>query len=147
MSNYPLWWDTPITIYNKYTDTTTRVVKWYRHTIHDCFWKNVGGKVNVGGVVLDTESITCRIPQQRNFMEAYKWMTIPNDEKANYFTLQQDDIIIVGEVLDEINEYASGLRANDLINKYRVQGCIKINDFAIDTMNGMNSPHYRVRGI
>lgn len=147
MSNYPTWWDNTVTIYNKYTDTTTKVVKWYRHVVDNCFWKNVGSKVMVGNVLLDTESITCRIPKQSDFVEAHKWVAIPNDQKGNYFTLQPDDIIIVGEVTDEINEYVKGERATDIISKYRLQGCITVKDVAIDTMTGLNSPHYRVRGL
>lgn len=147
MSSYPSWWDSTITIYNKYTDPTTKVVKWYRTTLNQCFWKNVGSKVQVGEVVIDTESITCRIPQQSTFRDAYKWVDIPNDKKGDFFTLQQGDIIIKGEILDDIDEYKQGQRANDLINKYRLQGCITIKDFAIDTMTGMWNPHYYVKGL
>jgi len=148
MSNFPSWWDSTITIYNKHTDPTTKVTKGYRHVIsNQCCWKNVGSKVNIGEVVLDTESITCRIPQQNDFLEAYDWVQLPNDAKPNYFTLQQDDIIIHGEVTDEINEYVSGKRATDIINKYRLKGCIMIKDVSIDTMTGMLYPHYHVRGL
>ena len=148
MSKYPAWWDSTITIYNKYTDPTSRVTRWYRHTIsNQCFWHNVGSKVNIGEVVLDTESITCRIPEQSDFLSAFEWASLPNDEKSNYFTLQQGDIIVDGAVIDDIDEYVSGSRSTDIINKYRLKGCITIKDFSINTMTGMVNPHYHIRGL
>ena len=148
MSKYPSWWDSTITIYNKYTDNATQVVKWYRHTVYNqCFWKNVGSKVNIGEVVLDTESITCRIPEQPDFLQAYDWVNLPNDQKSLKFTLQPDDIVVNGEVEDDIDEYTSGKRATDLIKKYRLKGCITIRDVSVDTMTGMITPHYTIRGL
>ena len=148
MSKYPSWWDSTITIYNKFTDNTTRVTRWYRHIIEkQCFWKNVGSKVNIGDIVLDTESITCRIPEQADFLQAYDWVNLPNDQKSLYFTLQPEDIVIHGEALDDIDEYTAGSRATDIINKYRLRGCIVIREVSVDTMTGMITPHYHIRGL
>lgn len=146
MSNYPAWWDATITVYNQHTDPTTRVTMWYRTVIPNCFWKQVGSKVSIGSVVLDTESITCRIPQQSNYLSPDKWVNVPNDQKGKYFTLQQGDIVICGDVDDEINEYVSGQRKNDLVAKYRLMGCIEVKDVAINTQTLMINPHYRVVG-
>lgn len=148
MSNYPIWWETTLTIYNKYEDPQTQVVKWYRHTVNNCFWKYVGDKLTIGEVVLDTNSIICRIPEDSAFLEKYQWINIPNDEMSNYFTLGNGDIIIKGEVEDEIDEYKSGMRSTDLINKYKgLQGCMEINEVSINVGRGRNNPHYYVRGI
>lgn len=147
MSKYPSWWDVPVTIYNKYSDPTTRIVRWTKTTLPNCFWKNVGSKVMIGETVLDTTSITCRIPEDPRFLEAYKWLQIPNDQKAEYFTLQQDDILIRGDIQDEIDEYTAGQRSTDIIAKYKSNGCITVKDVSIDTMTGMLYPHYHVRGL
>ena len=45
MNNYPSWWDTTITIYNKYENTQTQLVVWHKHVLHNCFWKYTGEKV------------------------------------------------------------------------------------------------------
>lgn len=148
MSNYPEWWDFPITVYNKYTDKTTRIVTWHKTVIPNCFWKNTGNKVNIGDVILDTESVTCRIPYQDNFLEAGEWINIPNDQMSQYFTLKQADILVKGAVDDEIDEYKSGMRSTDLLNKYHaLQSCMEIKEVTINTMKGMLTPHYYVRGI
>lgn len=149
MSNLnPIWWDTTLTIYNKYKDPQTQLIRWYRKSVTNCFWKNVGDKVNINQVVLETNNIICRIPEQENFREKYLWIAIPNDQMGNYFTLGPGDIIIKGEVSDIIDEYTAGHRASDLIAKYKdLQGCMEIQQVSINTGIGRNNPHYFVKGI
>jgi hypothetical protein len=148
MSNYPIWWDTTLTIYNKFEDSQTQLVKWYKTTIDKCFWKYVGNKVTVGTTVLETNDIICRIPKQSNFLEKGDWINIPNDEMSNYFTLSGGDIIVKGNVDDEINEYKTGKRSTDLIAKYKkLQGCMEIEEVAINAGLGRCNEHYYVKGI
>lgn len=147
MSDYPIWWDTTITIYNKYEDSQTHVVLWFRHVLRNCFWKYTGDKVSVGTVVLDTKSVVCRIPKDAQFLEKYEWQRLPNDQMADYFTIGLGDIIVKGEVTDEIDEYTAGNRSSDLLEKYKnLQGCMEIEDFSINTGLGRNNEHYLTRG-
>lgn len=37
MNSYPIWWDTDLTIYNKFTDPQTQLIKWYRTVLTNCF--------------------------------------------------------------------------------------------------------------
>lgn len=148
MSNYPIWWDTTVTIYNKYVDVQTNVVTWYRYVVEDCFWKYVGDKIKINQTVLETNNIICRIPEHTKFLEKYLWIQKPNDEMGNYFTLGPGDIIVKGEVTDIINEYVSGHRSTDLRTKYKsLQGCLEVQEVAINTGIGRNDPHYFVKGI
>lgn len=148
MSNFPTWWDTTITVYSKHTDAATSIVSWHRITLPQCFWKRVGSKTTVKDIQIDTESITCRIPKNANFVEPFNWIEMTKSELEGKFTLQQGDIIIKGDCDFEINEYQAGHRSTDLIAKYRkIQGCMEIKDVAIDTMTGMLNPHYNVRGL
>lgn len=149
MSNhYPKWWNTTLTIYNRYEDPQTQYVRWYRYVIKNCFWKYSGNKITIDKVVLDTNNIICRIRVNENFLEKYEWINIPNDEMHKYFTLGQGDIIIKGEVEDEIDEYYSGKRSSDLKKKYKaLQGCMEIQEFSVNTGGGRGNEHYYVRGI
>ena len=148
MNNYPSWWNTTITIYNKFTDSQTRLVRWYRHVIEKTFWKYSGNKVIVGNTVLETKDIICRIRKDETFKEKYEWENIPNDEMGNYFTLAPGDIIVKGEVEDEIDEYTSGKRSTDLKKKYKaLQGCMEIQEFSNNTSGGRGNEHYYVKGI
>lgn len=147
MSNYPIWWDTTVTIYNKYTDVQTNVVRWYKTVVENCFWKYVGDKVKVNDVTIETDDTICRIPQDIRFLARHIWETKPNDQMGNYFTLGLGDIIVVGEVDDEINEYNKGHRSTDLIAKYKsLQGCIQVKETAINTGLGRCLPHYYAKG-
>lgn len=145
---YPAWWDTTITIYNKFIDPLTQVVTWYRHVVNGCFWKYIGNKVQVGSVTLSTNNTICRIPKQETFLEKHEWINVPNDQMDQYFTLAPQDIIVKGAVNDTIDEYTKGSRATDLLKKYKaLQGCIEIQEYTNNTGAGRAQEHYLVNGV
>lgn len=146
MSNYPEWWNTTITVYNKHEDPTTRRITWYKTVLHNCFWKYTGNRIVVGETVLDTNTILCRVPLHPQFLENYQWNN--TEDKSNYFTFSTGDILVKGEVTDEINEYASGFRSSDILTKYKkLQGCMVIEQCAVNTGLGRGLEHYLVRGV
>lgn len=148
MNIYPVWWDTTITIFNKYQDPQTQVIQWFKTVVPNCFWKYVGDKVSINNTILETNSIICRIPKSNIFFERYEWEQLPNDVKATKFTLGPEDIIVRGSVSDDINEYVSGHRSTDLLGKYKkLQGCMQIDQVAINVGAGRCNEHYCVRGI
>lgn len=148
MNSFGSWWDTTVTIYNRYENPQTQLVTWYRHVVDKCFWKYSGSKVTINDVVLDTKDIICRIRVNDAFLEKHEWAAKPNDEMSNYFTLGQGDIIVKGEVDDEINEYQTGSRSSDLKAKYKaLQGCLEIQEWSNNTGGGRGNEHYYVRGI
>ena len=149
MSNlYPEWWDTTITVFNKFTDPQTKVVRWYKTIVNGAFWKYVGDKVMIGKTVLETNNTICRVRKDARFLEQYLWLQKPNDEMSNYFTLAKGDVLIKGEVEDEIDEYTSGKRSNDIIAKYKqLQGCMTIEKIAINVGAGRCDEHYYVKGV
>ena len=148
MNNYPSWWDTTITIYNRYEDPQTNVVTWHRFVVTGAFWKAAGDKVVIDKTVLDTENIICRIRKHPAFLEKSAWLGTPNDQMSNYFTLAQGDIIVKGEVSDVINEYETGKRSSDLKKKYKeLDGCLEIKRWANNTGGGRGNEHYYVKGL
>lgn len=148
MSDYPVWWETTLTIYNRYEDPVTNIVMWFRNTVPNCFWKYTGDKITVGETVLETNNIICRIPKDDRYLDKYVWNKLPNDEMGNYFTLGQGDIIIKGEVDDEVNEYQQGQRSTDLLKKYKeLQGCMEVQEFAVNVGAGRCNEHYYVKGV
>lgn len=147
-NNYPSWWNTTLTIYNRYEDPQTQLVRWHRHVVNGAFWKYTGDKVIVNDVILETKNIICRIRKDEAFREKHIWVAIPNDEMSQYFTLAQGDIIVKGEVSDTINEYASGQRSSDLKTKYKaLQGCAEIQEWSDNTGGGRGNEHYYVKGV
>lgn len=148
MSNYPVWWDTTVTVYNKYTDPQTQLVIWYKHTVDDCFWQRTRDKAKLGDTVLESDRMVCRIPENPAFMEKYLWVDVAADVKEGYFTLGPGDILVKGKVDDIIDEYTAGHRSSDLISKYKdLQGCMEIDMAAVNVGPGRGLPHYRAQGV
>lgn len=146
--SYPVWWETTLTIYNKYEDPLTNVITWFRTVVTGAFWKYVGDKITINDVVLETDNTICRIRKDARFLPKHEWIALPNDTMKDYFTLGKGDIIVKGEVDDTINEYQTGKRSTDLLGKYKeLQGCITIEEIAIDVGAGRCNEHYRVKGI
>lgn len=148
MNEYPVWWDTNLTVYNKYEDPQTNIVTWLRTVVTESFWKYVGEKITVGNTVIETNNTICRIRKDDRFLEKHEWIALPNDQMSEYFTLSPGDIIVKGEVDDVVNEYVNGQRSSDLLKKYKaLQGCIVIDEVAINVGAGRCNEHYYVRGI
>ena len=145
---YPAWWNTKVTVYNKYIDPQTKVIKWFRKVIEGTFWKYISDDILVGQTVLQTNNIICRIRIDDAFLEAYQWQALSEDEKVIHFTLQGGDMIIRGEVADDIDEYVAGKRSSDFLQKYKaLQGCMTVQDVALNVGEGRGPEHYFVRGI
>ena len=148
MNDYPEWWETTVTIFNQFKDPQTKVVTWYKTIVTGTFWDNISDKVMIGKTVLETNNIICRIRKDSRFLEKFQWVQIPNDKMEEYFTLAKGDIIVRGEVDDDINEYQAGKRSTDLIAKYKeLQGCMSIEETAINVGAGRCNEHYYVKGI
>lgn len=147
-NQYPVWWDTQLTIYNKFIDPQTQIVTWYRTVVDNAFWKYVGDKITINDTVIETDNTIARIRKDKRFLPRHEWINKPNDEMQNYFTLGKEDIIVKGEVDDIINEYQSGKRSSDLVGKYKeLQGCMTIQEIAINVGAGRCNEHYFVKGI
>ncbi len=136
-------WDKTITLYNKFCDVNGQIY-WHRHTISNCFFKNINKKTVSG----DTEKIgnetIIRIPKQSNFIPCFNWVSLSNDIQIQYMTLKSGDIIVLGDVNDTIDEYQNSQRSSDLIAKYKALGCIIVSSANINT--DLPKPHYLVRG-
>lgn len=148
MNKYPAWWDSTITVYNKFTDPTTYAIRWYKTVVEGAFWKNTGNKITINDVVLETNDIICRIRKDSRFLPKGEWVNVPNDHMGDYFTLAKEDIIVRGAITDDIDEYTTGHHSNDLLNKYKELGeCLIIQQVADNTGTGRGQEHYYVRGV
>lgn len=137
-------WDKTITLYNRSEDELTGVVRWYRHRLCRCFYKRTNSTVNVGGVQLQTDGTIVRIPIQSGYLSPYVWNMQTNDRKGTQMTLQSGDLIFLGDVSEEIDEYTNGKRANDLIAKYNALGSIFVK--SVNVNDSLPGKHYLVKG-
>lgn len=139
-----MYWDKDITLYNRHEDEQTGLITWFRHKLTHCFCKATNNKVNVGGVQLQTNDNIIRIPAQPNYLQPDEWLELPKDQKEKYMTLQSGDLIFLGDVDAEIDEYIPGKRANDVIVKYQALGSVFVKSVNINDF--MPGAHYYVRG-
>ena len=147
MNHYSSWWNETITVYNKYKDPVSNLIKWYRHVVTGAFWKNIGNKVTIDTTVIETDTIICRMRIDESFLPKHEWIELPNDKMEDFFTLGKGDILVRDRVEDEIDEYINGHKATDLINKYKdLQGCMTIDKVTINVGGGRGNEHYLVKG-
>lgn len=140
---YPEWWNTTVTLYNKY-ESSSGEVTWYRTVLKGCFWKYVTDYQRINDATQVTKVLLCRVRKNRDFLEDYEWQEI--SDKSSYFTFTDGDILIKGEVEDTIDEYTKGQRSSDILIKYKSR-CAEITECAINVGAGRVCEHYLVRGI
>lgn len=145
--NYPCWWNTQITLYNRHEDMSNHIVTWHKTVISDCFFKSANNKVTIGQTEIETNNIIIRIPFNDKFKNYSDWIKLSDDEREEYFTLHQGDIIIKSAVEDEIDECTKGKRSTDFLAKYKETGeCFVVKSWQDNTGAGRCAPHYYVSG-
>ena len=137
-------WNKTITIYNKHEDKQTGLIKWYRHILSDCFFKTTNNRINVGSVSISSDDTIVRIPAQECYIPPFDWNNLRDDIKQYYFTINKGDLIFLGEVSEDIDEYTPGKRSSDLIEKYNLLGSIAVNSINVNDFGPL--AHYFVRG-
>lgn len=143
MNNYPVWWNTTVTVYNKYEDSKGEVT-WYRTVLEGCFWKFTTDYARVDNATTMTKVLICRVRKSDMFLEDYEWQEA--DDRSDYFTFNDGDLLVKGEIEDEISEYTNGKRSSDLMRKYKSR-CVEITEYRNNTGEGRVCEHYLVRGI
>ena len=150
MNNYPIWWNDTITIYNRYEED--KKISWYRTVIDGCFWKyddiavsQNRSQMGYRALQFHTNTVTCRIRKSEKFLPKGEWDA--NTNRGNYFTIAPDDIIVLGEVTDEIDEYTSGKRSTEFISAQKKLGNIAtVTKVLINVGEGRGNEHYHITG-
>lgn len=130
-----------LTVYNRVraADTENRKEHWYRTVLHNCFWKSSVG-TTFSGTDADIRNIyTVRIPKDPRYLPYHEFVKKP----AGYFTVSQEDIVILGEIQEEITG-ESGHMAAQVLNRYS-PNAFKVTAFSDNTAFPMGK-HYRIGG-
>lgn len=93
-----------LTIFNKYTDATTRAEKWQRTQIPGVMWENrKAANTLASGGNLSANQATIYIPFQRgeNFLPHTEWQALTI--KSGKWTLQEGDFVVRGLVRNTIS--------------------------------------------
>lgn len=147
MNTYPSWWDTTITLYNKFINPDTKEIEWFSHVIENCFYKHTLEKITVGNTTIASDTTVCRIRVNDLFINKTDWNQLTGDQKKEQFTLAVGDIIVAGKVDFDVDEYKKDQRSSDLVNTYKEwPGCFTIESVNINVGGGRGNEHYHVRG-
>lgn len=127
-----------ITIYNCEYDPSTRLDIWHRTVIRDV-WFHADNKVQqTDSGLKSSDAYKIRIPlesPEKEYLDPEAYGV--SESKDNYWTIQQDDIVVIGVCAYDITKPAD-LKA---LNKRYV----KVTSWSDNRFGG--SPHWRIGGI
>ena len=130
-----------ITLYNRIraTDNVNKKDQWKKTVLPNCFWKSVisTGFSETQANVQNTYVV--RIPQDDRYLPYPEYVKYPEGR----FTVSQDDIVILGECMEEITGEA-GQTATQIMNKYK-PNAFKVTAFSDNTAFRI-AKHYRLGG-
>lgn len=135
-----------LTIYNKYTDPTSRSEKYQRTQIisptgFSVLWENrkaANTLVTGGNIATDQASIYIPFLQGENFLPSTEWQALVT--KTGKWTLQTGDFVVKGLVTDEIQDTVTDPETHEItpaftisLLKEKYQDVLSIT--SVDTMD------------
>lgn len=123
---YPKWWEQTITLYHRTVGAEQRVI-WTRSTLKGCF-AQVRKSTNY-----DNDSrrsggkLMCRIP-------------------APMPTAELGDIVVIGKLTADIDEYTAGQRSSDLLAAHS-DAAFTVTELHDNTQDALAMPHLYVGGV
>lgn len=130
-----------ITLYNriKAADSPDKKEYWRKTVLHNCFWKSVVNTGFSGTEASVRNTYVVRVPQDKRYLPYAEYVKSPD----GHFTVSQDDIVILGEIAEEITG-ENGHMAAQVLNRYKPQA-FKVTAFSDNTSFPM-AKHYRLGG-
>lgn len=113
--------ESKVTIFNRVTNRETDSVT-SKKTILSCHWEGITGKTNSTAArtnqqSADTASIFIPFIQpglEKEYVTPEMWRRLPEEERDGFFTFADEDIVLKGEVEEDIpeNGYRDFIRKN-----------------------------------
>ncbi|MEA4899320.1 MAG: hypothetical protein VB065_14050 [Eubacteriales bacterium] len=134
-----------VTLYNRREgkDANGRtVVTWHRTVQHNCFWTRRTVRAIENGNVKIGEVLVCKIPESPAYLPPDEWATLT--DPTGRFTLWAGDIIVLGDVPDEIGP---SLTESALRMKYARRGLMVVTSAKDRCISGAGLRHYLAEGV
>lgn len=106
----------------------------YKKTLKDCMWDDKQISSRNGNNITFTDGYRVQIPQNQEFTYFPYSVWKNNENLEDCFTLSVDDVIILGEVKEEITPS----NITEIIDKYK-PNAFRIRQFHDLTFNGINT--------
>ncbi|QDW73089.1 hypothetical protein FND36_02935 [Lachnospiraceae bacterium KGMB03038] len=133
-----------ITIYNRLQandNPDSMKDTWQRTVLHDCYYKNVIGRVESDKTAKMANVYTARIPESENYRPYHEWAE--QEDRSGLFTASLGDIVVKGECQEEITG-KSPYTATELLKRYKPDAFV-VTAVSDNTSHKM-AKHYRVGG-
>ena len=115
---------------------------WYKTVLPDCFFKCVTEQVNSGYNSQMAGAYTVRIQKSAAYLPYAEWVAKAANLRAGFFTMRNDDIVILGTTSDTITSAspntAPQILAKNKPNAFKVTACAD--------NSGSAQGHYRLGG-
>lgn len=144
-----------ITIYNKVEGIDPIVNKaftlWRRHVLTGCSWRRSMQTLQVGTVQITSEDYIVQVPYSEMYVPYAEYGNMTADEQEEHFTGNAGDLIVKGEVTDEIKwtmpdgTAQQGISATELKEKYKGR-ILTVKDFQNNALEGFPLKHYQYIG-
>lgn len=109
-----------MTIYNKYFDTATRLDKYQRTVLYGVFWDDKKAVNRLQSGLQDADEVLIVIPfsvsSNRQYIPPKEFLRL--EDKSGYYTLQEGDRVVRGDIEFEITGKVSEL--DDLYEAFTV---------------------------
>lgn len=116
--------------------------QWFKTVLHNCFFSAVRHvTASSDGIQTLSDTHVARIPGSAKYRSYGQWKAL--EDKSGAFTLVKGDLVIYGEVDEEIDG-TKGRRATDLLLKY-APDAFRIATISDNTRTAFGK-HYRVEG-
>lgn len=135
-----------LTVYNcrrKTDNPAGEQDEWQKTVLHDCYYKNIIGKVDGDKAIRMSNIYTARIPRSEAYLPHQEWARLPQEERRGFFTFSLNDIVVLGECQEEITG-ASLYTSTEVLKRHKPDAFI-VTAFSDNTSHPC-SKHYRVGG-
>jgi len=115
---------------------------WYKTILPDCFFKVVTAQVNSGFNSQMSGAYAVRIPKSATYLSYAEWVAKAANLRDGFFTMRNDDIVILGTTADMITSLspntATQILSKNKPNAFKVTAC--------SDNSGSMQGHYRLGG-
>lgn len=131
--------NTNITVYNKYSDPTTRSAKYSRSVVKDVHWMGTvaSSASKSGRLASNVAKIMIPVAAGANYVAPKAWAALVS--KAGKFTLKDGDVIVKGVVDDVVSD---SFTLAELVAKY--DDVVTITSVDFYNTGSINMHHWEV---
>lgn len=115
---------------------------WYRHVMRDCFYKAKVARSEADIKLTAINTYTVRIPQSVRYKPYSEWKALSNEQRKEFFTISNGDIIVYGACEDIITGSGDGAAAKVLSRNK--PDAFKVTAHSDNT--AAYGPHYKAGG-